>query len=53
MQLVIISFLFAFSSISVYPEKLSAYECGFDPFDDARSRFVNETIPRSNGQVYS
>ena len=21
------------------PEKLSAYECGFDPFDDARSRF--------------
>ena len=22
-----------------YPEKLSAYECGFDPFDDARSRF--------------
>ena len=21
------------------PEKLSAYECGFDPFDDARARF--------------
>ena len=21
------------------PEKLSAYECGFDPFDDARNRF--------------
>lgn len=21
------------------PEKVSAYECGFDPFDDARSRF--------------
>lgn len=21
------------------PEKQSAYECGFDPFDDARSRF--------------
>jgi len=21
------------------PEKLSAYECGFDPYDDARSRF--------------
>ena len=21
------------------PEKLSAYECGFDPFDDARRRF--------------
>jgi len=22
-----------------YPEKLSAYECGFDAFDDARRRF--------------
>ena len=21
------------------PEKVSAYECGFDPFDDARGRF--------------
>ena len=21
------------------PEKVSAYECGFDPFDDSRSRF--------------
>nr|AEA11189.1 NADH dehydrogenase subunit 3 [Selaginella moellendorffii]AEA29866.1 NADH dehydrogenase subunit 3 [Selaginella moellendorffii] len=21
------------------PEKVSAYECGFDPFDDARNRF--------------
>ncbi len=21
------------------PEKLSAYECGFEPFDDARSKF--------------
>lgn len=21
------------------PEKISAYECGFDPFDDARHRF--------------
>lgn len=21
------------------PEKMSAYECGFDPFDDARGRF--------------
>lgn len=27
------------SSNLAYPEKLSAYECGFDPFDDARSRF--------------
>jgi NADH:ubiquinone oxidoreductase subunit 3 (subunit A) len=23
----------------VDPEKISAYECGFDPFDDARGRF--------------
>src|SRR5579883_3486971 len=22
-----------------YPEKLSSYECGFDPFDDARAPF--------------
>nr|YP_009235298.1 NADH dehydrogenase subunit 3 [Racomitrium lanuginosum]AMD11911.1 NADH dehydrogenase subunit 3 [Racomitrium lanuginosum] len=34
-----VSFLFASSSNLAYPEKLSAYECGFDPFDDARSRF--------------
>nr|UYR95215.1 NADH dehydrogenase subunit 3 [Gentiana crassicaulis]UYR95230.1 NADH dehydrogenase subunit 3 [Gentiana crassicaulis]UYR95233.1 NADH dehydrogenase subunit 3 [Gentiana crassicaulis]UYR95265.1 NADH dehydrogenase subunit 3 [Gentiana straminea] len=31
---------FSFSSnSSAYPEKLSAYECGFDPSGDARSRF--------------
>uniref|UniRef100_UPI0030FEFB59 NADH dehydrogenase subunit 3 n=1 Tax=Cyathodium cavernarum TaxID=351593 RepID=UPI0030FEFB59 len=34
-----VSFLFASSFSLAYPEKLSAYECGFDPFDDARSRF--------------
>jgi NADH-ubiquinone oxidoreductase chain 3 len=33
-------FLFASSSSLAYPEKLSAYECGFDPLDNARSRFV-------------
>nr|GFA88761.1 NADH dehydrogenase subunit 3, mitochondrial [Tanacetum cinerariifolium] len=27
------------SNSSTYPEKLSTYECGFDPFGDARSRF--------------
>jgi NADH:ubiquinone oxidoreductase subunit 3 (subunit A) len=37
--LVGVSFLFSSSSNLAYPEKLSAYECGFDPFDDARSRF--------------
>lgn len=31
-------FLF-FANSSTYPEKWSAYECGFDPFGDARSRF--------------
>ncbi|GFP94577.1 NADH-ubiquinone oxidoreductase chain 3 [Phtheirospermum japonicum] len=28
-----------FSNSSTYPEKFSAYECGFDPSGDARSRF--------------
>lgn len=37
--LVGVSFLFSSSENLAYPEKLSAYECGFDPFDDARSRF--------------
>jgi NADH:ubiquinone oxidoreductase subunit 3 (subunit A) len=32
-----VSFLFASSSILAYPEKLLAYECGFDPVDNARS----------------
>jgi NADH:ubiquinone oxidoreductase subunit 3 (subunit A) len=30
---------FVFATIKADPEKISAYECGFDPFDDARSRF--------------
>lgn len=34
-----VSFLFSASKNLAYPEKVSAYECGFDPFDDARSRF--------------
>ena len=29
----------AFARQKPYPEKLSAYECGFDAFDDARRRF--------------
>jgi NADH-ubiquinone oxidoreductase chain 3 len=33
-----VSFPFA-SNSSTYLEKLSAYECGFDPSGDARSRF--------------
>jgi NADH:ubiquinone oxidoreductase subunit 3 (subunit A) len=30
---------FVFATRKADPEKISAYECGFDPFDDARSRF--------------
>jgi len=29
----------AFARQKPYPEKLSAYECGFEAFDDARRRF--------------
>jgi NADH-quinone oxidoreductase subunit A len=29
----------AFAPLSSDSEKLSSYECGFNPFDDARSRF--------------
>ncbi|PHT70208.1 NADH-ubiquinone oxidoreductase chain 3 [Capsicum annuum] len=36
-------FLFS-SNSSTYPEKLSAYECGFDPSGDARSRFENRLL---------
>nr|QJD13498.1 NADH dehydrogenase subunit 3 [Catharanthus roseus] len=39
-SLILLGIPFPFSSnSSTYPEKLSAYECGFDPFGDARSRF--------------
>jgi NADH-ubiquinone oxidoreductase chain 3 len=34
-----VSFLFASSSSLAYPKKLLAYECGFDPHDNLRSRF--------------
>ena len=30
---------FLFSPSNPYPEKLSAYECGFEAFDDARMKF--------------
>lgn len=39
-SLILLGLPFPFASnSSTYPEKLSAYECGFDPFGDARSRF--------------
>jgi NADH:ubiquinone oxidoreductase subunit 3 (subunit A) len=35
--LIILSFIF--SPKNIYAEKLSAYECGFEPFDEARKTF--------------
>ena len=39
LSLLILSLSFVFSIQKVDPEKVSAYECGFDPFDDGRNRF--------------
>lgn len=36
---IILGLPFFFATRKIDPEKISAYECGFDPFDDARSRF--------------
>ena len=39
LAIVISGLSFIFATRKADPEKVSAYECGFDPFDDARSRF--------------
>ena len=39
LALIILGLSFVFATQKGDPEKISAYECGFDPFDDARSRF--------------
>ena len=39
LSMLILSLSFLFYTQIVDPEKVSAYECGFDPFDDARARF--------------
>ena len=39
LSILILSLSFVFSTQKADPEKVSAYECGFDPFDDARARF--------------
>ena len=39
LSMLILSLSFVFSTQKPDPEKVSAYECGFDPFDDARARF--------------
>jgi NADH:ubiquinone oxidoreductase subunit 3 (subunit A) len=39
LALLILGLSFVFSIQKADPEKLSAYECGFDPFEDSRGRF--------------
>jgi NADH:ubiquinone oxidoreductase subunit 3 (subunit A) len=39
LSFLILGLSFVFSTQRPDPEKGAAYECGFDPFDDARSRF--------------
>jgi NADH-quinone oxidoreductase subunit A len=36
---VILALSFFIAIQTPYPEKTSAYECGFEPFEDARNRF--------------
>ena len=39
LALLILGLAFVFAVQKEDPQKVSAYECGFDPFDDARSNF--------------
>jgi len=39
LALLILGLSFVFATRKADPEKISAYECGFDHFDDDRSRF--------------
>ena len=39
LAIVLLGISFVLATRKPDPEKVSAYECGFDPFDDARSRF--------------
>lgn len=39
LSLIILGLSFVFSINKPDPEKISPYECGFDPFNDARNRF--------------
>jgi len=39
LSVVIFGLSYVFSSNSLDKEKLSAYECGFNPFEDARNQF--------------
>lgn len=39
LAMVIVSVSYLFASQNPYAEKISAYECGFEPFEDARNEF--------------
>lgn len=39
LAILVLGLSFVFATRKADPEKISAYECGFDPFDDARSNF--------------
>ena len=39
LAILVLGLSFVFSTRKADPEKISAYECGFDPFDDARGNF--------------
>jgi NADH:ubiquinone oxidoreductase subunit 3 (subunit A) len=39
LSLIIILLSYSFSISNPYVEKISAYECGFDPYEDSRNAF--------------
>lgn len=39
LSLLLVGLPFVVAPMKADPEKISAYECGFDPFEDARGRF--------------
>jgi len=39
LAMIIVSVSYLFASQNPYAEKISAYECGFEPFEDARNEF--------------
>jgi len=39
LALLIVTLSYVFASQNPYAEKISAYECGFEPFEDARNEF--------------
>ena len=39
LSIVIFGLSIIFATHKAYPEKITSYECGFDPFEDARNEF--------------